>query len=811
MFSRRFHCEGASLKLIPKPGGLPRCDTRSASFGRQMALVAAIAAPCWLSADLPQARLLTVFPPGAPAGATTPVIVAGADLDEASGLLFSDPRIRATSAADAPGHFNVTVPPGMSPGIVDVAVAGRFGVSNPRAFAIGSGAEWILDATNTVLSAACNLPPETIINGRLPPAQVLWFRFAGGTPGERWIARVQAVELDSRLEAGLRLVEAPDQERQQVRRDWMEFEMPASGPVFIELRDLTHQGGDDRCFRFSVSKAPRVDFTLPLMLEPGVTNRVRLFGRNLAGGRPSPLFGVDGRVLEEQTVEVVAPGEAAWDPVSAARLRRPAAASLAGRLLPWRPTEASPLPAPILFPVTRNPVVCPPPGDLARGDSLTSVTLPMEYCGLFPRRGGISGVTFEARKGEVYWIELWAERLGFPCDPFAVVQRRRPSRKSEAEPRYTDVVELNDHEANLGGPEFNTFCRDPAGRFEVPEDGTYRILVRDLFHGAAHSPQYPYRLAVRRPAPGFSLVALPIQPVGANDNDRSLHALSPVIRRGQTELIRVIALRHDGFGGEIELTASGLTPGVTADVTRIPSGQAVGHVSLTASEAAVGTAVPVITGSATADSGVLREIAVFAVTGPVEDTNDQAVPVRFAREPRLSVCETEWAPVRVSVTTTDAVEPGSDRKVRVPISVARQEGFAGAFSLRMGGRAELDKARDAPVPEKASEATLEISLGDAALPEGVHRVWLQGHVTGRYRNNPEALAQAEEALQQVEEALAAAAESEKAALDEHRKAVVERRQAAEERAKPRDVTFRVYSPPFDLRIPPVAPKNAAAP
>ena len=43
------------------------------------------------------------------------------------------------------------------------------------------------------------------------------------------------------------------------------------------------------------------------VLRAGQTNRVVLHGRNLPGGKPGQLTGLDGRKLEELAVEIVAP------------------------------------------------------------------------------------------------------------------------------------------------------------------------------------------------------------------------------------------------------------------------------------------------------------------------------------------------------------------------------------------------------------------------------------------------------------------------------------------------------------------------
>src|SRR5688572_18807457 len=117
-----------------------------------------------LFAQLPQATLTWIFPPGARAGFTNEFTVAGSDLDEPAGLLFSDSRIIANAKPGVPSQFQIVVPPEVPEGVVDVRFAGRFGISNPRAFAVGRRPELIAAATNTSPTNAFELPLETTVN-----------------------------------------------------------------------------------------------------------------------------------------------------------------------------------------------------------------------------------------------------------------------------------------------------------------------------------------------------------------------------------------------------------------------------------------------------------------------------------------------------------------------------------------------------------------------------------------------------------------------------------------------------------------------
>src|SRR5437660_1176292 len=101
-----------------------------------------------LLAQLPVARLLTVFPPGGKVGNEFEVVLTGADLDEANHLHFSHTGITAKQKLETNGlpeanKFLVTIGTNVTPGICEARVIGRFGISNPRSFVVSELAEVI--------------------------------------------------------------------------------------------------------------------------------------------------------------------------------------------------------------------------------------------------------------------------------------------------------------------------------------------------------------------------------------------------------------------------------------------------------------------------------------------------------------------------------------------------------------------------------------------------------------------------------------------------------------------------------------------
>ncbi len=764
-----------------------------------------LASPRIAQAQMPNARLASVFPAGAQSGATTEITVSGVDLDEPAMLRFSDGRVLAAAIPDSPRKFRVTVPPNMPAALVDVRFIGRFGVSNPRTFSIDDVPGHGLPGTNLSAAVAADLPLETAIYNRAPAGNTHWYRLSLAAD-ERVIVRIASSELDSRMEPVLVFHDSNRHELDRSVRGFLDATPRVAGAYFIEVHDRTFRGGEEFPYRLLATRGSYLDFAHPSVLRMGHTNRVTLFGRNLSGSQPSGILATDGRALEKLETEIVVPAE---NPPSAWPLefiRRPAGVAIANEVFTWRLISSNKSSNPIRFSLSTQPVVVAPfaAGTAASHPGVKVVTLPVEFASMFPKRGEVSGVQFEARAGTNLWFEVFADRLGLPCDPFAVLQRQ--STNSAGALEWMDVREFNDQEINAGGSEFNTATRDPAGRCELKEDGSYRLLIRDLLNSSRNSPRHSYRLSVRPESPDFRLVALAQPPPKANNDDRIVHVVSPMLRPGQTLPVRVFALRRDGFLGPINLSALDLPPGVTASPGRIAAGQNSGVVLLTATEDAHGIGVISIVGTATFGTNQLRHAVVLAgATWPVPDFNNESVPSRGAREFLFAVHTNGAAPVSLEPVSIEPIRATAGTKLSVPMNVIRRGEFSAAFKVKPTGLSELDKAAEINIPEKATNVVLELNLAEPLLPPGTHTLWWQGILTGKLRVFPEAdiaVTKAAEELKIAEAAVTAAAAPDKPAAEERKKAIEATRKAAEEKAKPRDVTLTVFSRPLVVTVQP---------
>jgi hypothetical protein len=812
-------------------------------------------------AQLPLTRLTTIFPTGGKAGTTVEVEVTGNDFEELSALTFSHAGINAKPKEGAANRFLVTIAGDTPAGLHEGWLTGRFGSSNPRVFVVGTQDERTDPGGINSFDKAAELPLNTPLHGRADGNLADYFKLAL-KQGQRVVLDCQAEELDSRMQPSLGVFDAQGSELARNRLGGlMDFTAPADGVFFVQVHDFLFRGGHEHFYRLTASTAPHLDFVLPPSGPAGGKGKFTLFGRNLPGGRPSPFKGADGRPLDQLETEIQLPANS-FAPAWTSTATRPASAAVDG--FEYRLPSLQGPSNPVFISFATGPVVAEqePNHELAKANP---VTLPVEFTGQFFPANDRDAVRFDAKKGEAWWIEVFAQRLGQQCNPFVLIQRVVKNEKGEE--AATDLREVYDPDANIGGRVFNTDDRDPVVRWEVPEDGSYRVLVRDLFNQSSRdNPSLVYRLSIRKDTPDFRLVAMPDSPPPKQGDQFYIHVTPAAIRRGESLPVNVYALRRDGFNGEINLSVEGLSAGLRAGVAKIEAGRNSAQIILTAEEnAAVWTGQLKVIGKAKiGDVEVTRQAGAAALRWDVGNWNEQPVLSRLAGGVALSVIGAEAAPVSFAPAENKLWEAQENAKLAIPLKVTRRAEFNANLKLKAFGLAALDKLAELDVDGKATNATLTIDLAQHKLPVGTHTFYLRAQTAGKYRNNPDAAATADAdlkaaekvasdaaaaakaasdalnaALRAAEEAakqVSSASPNDKAALEAKAKqaaeakaaaekastettakakdaeakkaAAAERAKAANEKAKPRDVTIMAYSPTITVVVGPAPPPPA---
>ncbi|PYK00548.1 MAG: hypothetical protein DME23_06855 [Verrucomicrobia bacterium] len=833
----------------------------SLNIARYCPLLAALLCGTQLSfAQLPAARLSTIFPPGGKAGTTFEVTVTGSDLDDDAQLHFSHANITARQkVADKTGEpeankFLVTIGADVPSDVYEARVIGRFGVSNPRAYAVGDLPETPSPATNHAVASAVEVPLGTVVNGRAEANAVDYFKFAA-RKGQRVLIECLAKEIDSRMDDTLILYDAGGHELERQRRGGLlDFIAPADGQFVLALSDFIYRGGREYFYRLTVGAGPRLDYILPPSALPGAKGNYTLYGRNLPGGKPARGQFIDGKPLEQLSVEIELPGDTATQqrlPGSVAS--KPAAIALDG--IQYRLRTPQGVSNPVLLSFATAPVVAErEPND--KPQQAQKISLPCEVVGQFYPAGDKDCFTFNARKGEVYWIEIFSQRLNLPTAPFALLQR--VTKNDKGEENVSDAHEFYAADTNLGGPEFNTTSRDWAWRFEAKEDGACRLEVRDLFNRYESNPRFVYRLSLSKETPDFRLVALPQAPPPVNKDAKEAALWTAFLRRGETMPIKVLAFRRDNFDGQIDLSIEGLPPGVACSLAKIETNKTSASIFLTAAENADSWFGPIkVVGKAkVGDKEVARGARSGSVTWNVPDYNNEAVQSRLTRDFFLAVSSVESAPITIEPAENKVWEAKAGGKLQIPLKLARHGEFNESLKLKATGAAGLDGLKELDVDGKTNAATLEIDFAQHKLPPGASTFYLQTQTKGKYRNNPDAAKTADEAAKQAEkfaaesaaeakqateavavaaktadeaaaqaksvsedeksdaEAKAQAAADAKAAAEraareatakakeaeEKKSALQKRAKELEEKAKPREVTITVYSTPITIQV-----------
>ena len=458
------------------------------------------------------------------------------------------------------------------------------------------------------------------------------------------------------------------------------------------------------------------------------------------------------------------------------------------------------------------------------------ITLPCDIAGRFYPAADVDTFEFTAKKGETWWVEVASERLGLNTDPFVLVQQVKKTGDTET---LTDLAELSDIPSPMkvttngysyDGPVYDAGSPDVNGKFEIKEDGTYRLQVRDLFGGTRNEPGNVYRLIVRQAAPDFSLAAWAVH-MTLRNGDRSALSKPIALRAGSAMAFEVVVERRDGFEGEIELGMENLPSGVTASGLKIPAGRAVGHLIISASgEAKSGFSLAKIFGRATINGAtVTRPCRVASMEWPVRDAKGEIPSPRLTADVPVSVTDSEQSPMSIAASENRVWEVKAGETLKIPLKVTWRDEFTGASIKLKAYGPDFAGMKEIDIPVKAATGEVALDLAALKTPPGEYTLALYGSAVSKYRYNPAAVALAEAAEKKAQqEAAVAADEAKKIAATDASAAKVaaekqkqaeatmaeasKRMKTATEAAAPKDTVDIFVSEPIRLVVKPADKK-----
>ena len=745
---------------------------------RLPALVALLTCLSTLSAQpanvLPAPRLHVISPLGAKAGSTVEITLSGFDLDDSTGLHFAspgfaaeivvppepkpDPKAKEPPKPKAKGpvasvKYKVTVPADAALGNHDIRLVSKLGISNPRVFVVGDKPEvQETDKPNDDLDQAQKVELNSTVNSTIAAnSDVDYYSFTAKA-GQRVLASAITSSIDSKCRP---MVEVFDRAGKRLAGNRNDHEnnaladatIPTDGEYFVRICEFAYQSGSNEHFyRLTLGTGPWIDAVYPPFVKRGQATEVTLVGRNLPGGVPMKGMTIDGKPAESLKVSITPPAKQGRDSLSFRDGISPMGALLDGfeyRLPGSNPVAVYFTDADIHVEATEND----------KPEKAETVKVPCDVVGRIDRRYDRDWYGFECKKGDMFYIELFADRIGADMDMYFSIKNAA---------NLANIVEEQDDDLeSLHPQQFFTRSGDPAPvKFTAPADGKYLVVVASRESNVTFGPRNFYRLRIGQPTPDFRAVVMPKSrdTVGAT-----------VTGVGGTTALDVFVDRRDGLTMPVNVGVSGLPAGVTASPTIIGSGTRFGTVVLNINDTAKAWTGPLtVTCTAKLPGGEVTHTARPAsITWTFANNNNQPVLSRLDEQTVLAVREgkshfkvkldvangkkkgkdAEGKDVETKLDGPIFVKPGDKLTFPVmttwqgegirpnPINLRTERIIANIQQSPLGSIGENDQNPAAVITKDKNDGTITIDVRNTAQP-GTYPLVLRGETLVQFVRDP---------------------------------------------------------------------------
>ena len=337
------------------------------------------------------------------------------------------------------------------------------------------------------------------INGRIFPRENIDIWSFQARKGQTVRCEVHATRLGSPLDA--RLEVRDPQGRRLAEADApaggdpvLTFIAPADGDYKVRIQDSQAHGGQAFVYRLTLTAEPFIDRVYPLGGRRGSTVDFEVFGQAVPG-----------------KVSVSIPKDASVD-----------FAHVFG-----------------VYPKATNAVLLDIddlPEFRSEKDIGKVIDLPAVLNGRIDKVGHVDEWRWRGKKGDTWEFELRSAKLGSRLDGVVTICDREGKTlvKGEASPA------------------------DPIVRYQVPDDGDYRVKIQDRFRSRG-GPELAYRLRVAPPRPADFRLSFPSDAI--------------TLPRKASAKFKINVERFGGFKEPITLDVQGLPEGVSVAPTMINSNQ----------------------------------------------------------------------------------------------------------------------------------------------------------------------------------------------------------------------------------------------
>ncbi|MCA9058885.1 MAG: hypothetical protein KDA85_10305, partial [Planctomycetaceae bacterium] len=508
----------------------------------------------------------------------------------------------------------------------------------------------------------------------------------------------------------------------------------------IRVQDLVYAGSGDYVYRLVVDTRPVVDQVVPLVISPDGSTPVTVIGRNLPDGQPvADAEVLDGFPLQSRQY-TVEPSQRLTSAVGSTTT------AINDNTFWWNGIDGNliRMGTSTLTPLEEAP-------DLATDEPDQIVPVPVEISAAFTQQADQDTFRFTAAKDQAWIVDVSSGRFGSLADPVLIVEQVLTD--ANGVESFKRLASEDDGRDNPGGANLPTYSDDPSFRLQVPEDGTYRIRLRDRYTESRGDRRLNYHVSIRAPEPDFSLVLFDAFPSADGKAPPSTGAVS--LRKGGSYEMMVYAWRKDGHNDAITLTAENLPAGITCSPAVIAAGQSSAMLVLTATDDASELAAPVrITGvsgageTAKQHAAQVATLAHDALNGlPRTGRLSETLIVGIMKDEQPFSLEMGSIPQNLS----------QDQQVLIPVTLRRRAGFEGKVDVSFVGLPGNIDAPNFAFEPNATQTTARIFLKENA---GVtaSTVTLYGTSQVPYRRNPWAAERAAAKVKEAEMQVTAATE-----------------------------------------------------
>lgn len=486
------------------------------------------------AADISAEQLDSLFPFSCQVGQQVTVKLQGEAAENASALIFSDPRI--TAQRQAGGSFLVTVPADADVADCDVWCISNETLSNPRRFVVSAGPCTAEDSGNDSAEAALLIPLPGAVDGRLEAAAKLdWFRFQGQRD-QAVVINCRSLSLDGSVNpavavfgpTGRQVAHSSDRRREPL----LHLVLPADGEYRIRVSDRAYQKPVHSHYRLALRTGPQTVAAWPDLIQ-----------RQSLSSTETTLFALSRSKPTVEAARLSGNSQLLRQVSDAVRFET-------SDLVPsWQRTEE---PFETFVPAKREtPSVPFAIGPRIRivdqqvtleDEQLTggpspgqSLTIPALLNGRFGTVGDADWYTFEAQSGESLRLDLFGDRLGHQMDlDVAIIDNAGKTLIT-----FPDLGTPKDRP-----PVLVDSSLDVSATWKAPATGKYQLVIRDLYGSTLFGHDRTYALWLRRTEPSFRVLVNP-----AYDDLMDGYT----IPRGGRTAIKFTCIRQDGFQSGVRI------------------------------------------------------------------------------------------------------------------------------------------------------------------------------------------------------------------------------------------------------------------